>query len=232
MSEQPILAVDGVTKDYGSVLALENVDLSVEPGLLHCLAGPNGSGKSTLFRILLGLTRPTSGEISQPPNGELGTSFQQPAFYHSLTVGENIDVFRGLADDPELEWIRRVVDVFNLTEVFDRRAGDLSGGYSKQLDLALSLLDEPRYLLLDEPLTDLDDVTTESLLSFLEDYAAAGNAVLVSSHRIAEFAPTLDRLTIMDGGHVVFDERREDIDGSDPNAIERVYRAVIEDNRA
>jgi len=225
------LAVEHVTKDYGPVLALEDVSLSIEPGELHCLAGPNGSGKSTLFRIFLGLTRPTDGDVTRPVNGDIGTSFQEPAFYPSLTVGENIEVFRGLAGNPDLEWVRRVVRVFNLPKVLERRAGDLSGGYSKQLDLALGLLNEPRYLLLDEPLTDLDDVTAESLLTFLEDYVQAGNAVLVSSHRIAEFAPTLERLTVMDGGHVVYDERREAIDGTDPKQIERVYRRAIADKR-
>jgi ABC-2 type transport system ATP-binding protein len=225
------LGVTNVSKDYGSVVALDGVDLAVEPGDLHCLAGPNGSGKSTLFRLLLGLTRPTSGDVSRPSVSDLGTSFQEPAFYDSLTVAENIDVFRSLAGNPEREWVKRVVDVFNLPQVFDRRAGDLSGGYRKQLDLALGLLKEPTYLLLDEPLTDLDDVTADSLLSFLEDYAAAGNLVLVSSHRIDEFAPTLDRLTVMDGGQIVYDERRAAIDGTDPAAIERVYRDAIEENR-
>jgi len=225
------LAVERVSKDYGPVLALDDVSLSVDPGELHCLAGPNGSGKSTLFRVFLGLTRPTSGDVTRPPNGQLGTSFQEPAFYPSLTVGENIEVFRGLAGNPDLEWVRRVVRVFNLPKVLERRAGDLSGGYSKQLDLALGLLNEPEYLLLDEPLTDLDDVTTESLLSFLEEYVEAGNAVLVSSHRIAEFASALDRLTVMDGGRVVYDERREAIDGTDPKQIERVYRQVIANRR-
>ncbi|QCC51879.1 ABC transporter ATP-binding protein [Halapricum salinum] len=225
------LAVERVSKDYGTVLALDDVSLSVDPGELHCLAGPNGSGKSTLFRVFLGLTSPTSGEVARPPSGQLGTSFQEPAFYPSLTVGENIEVFRGLAGNPDLEWVRRVVRVFNLPKVLERQAGDLSGGYSKQLDLALGLLNEPEYLLLDEPLTDLDDVTTESLLSFLESYADAGNAVLVSSHRIAEFAATLDRLTVMDGGRVVYDERREAIDGVGPKQIERVYRRAIAERR-
>lgn len=223
------LEVQDVSKDYGPVVALEQVNLSVRPGELHCLAGPNGSGKSTLIRILLGLTRPSSGTVRRPDSGQIGTSFQEPAFYGSLTVGENLDVFRALAGDPELEWVKRVIDVFDLSTVLHRKAADLSGGYSKQLDLALSLLNEPRYLLLDEPLTDLDDVTTESLLSFLESYAEAGNAVVVSSHRIAEFAPTLDRLTVMDGGRVIFDERRDSIDGTDE--IERVYRSAIADNR-
>ena len=225
------LGVERVRKDYGAVLALDDVSLSVVPGQLHCLAGPNGSGKSTLFRIFLGLTRPSSGAVTRPPNGQIGTSFQEPAFYPSLTVGENIQIFRGLAGNPDLEWVRRVVRVFNLPKVLERRAGDLSGGYSKQLDLALGLLNRPRDLLLDEPLTDLADVTTESLLSFLEEYVNAGNAVLVSSHRITEFAATLDRLTVMDGGRVVYDERREAIDGTDPKQIERVYRRAIAERR-
>ncbi|MEF8882881.1 MAG: ABC transporter ATP-binding protein [Halapricum sp.] len=222
------LEIQNLTKDYGPVVALKGVDLTIEPGLLHCLAGPNGSGKSTLLRILLGLTRPTDGTVTRPDSSRVGASFQEPAFYDSLTVAENIDVFSALAGRPDQEWIRKVVDVFHLSRVLHRQAADLSGGYSKQLDLALSLLKEPDFLLLDEPLTDLDDLTGESLLSFLQEYAAAGNAVVVSSHRIEEFSPTLDRLTVMDKGTVVFDERREDINGAD--TIERVYREAIENS--
>lgn len=222
------LRVDNLKKEYGPVVALDGVDLAVEPGLVHCLAGPNGSGKSTLFRVLLGLTRATSGEVTRPPSRAIGASFQEPAFYDSLTVAENLDVFGALAGHPEAEWVDRVVNVFDLERVSHRRAGDLSGGYSQQLDLALALLKEPTYLLLDEPLTDLDDVTADSLMSFLATYAEAGNAVFVSSHRIGEFAPILDRLTVMNDGAVTADERRAAIDGGDPEAVVRVYREAIE----
>lgn len=218
-------AVEGLTKDYGPVVAVDSVDLSIESGGIHCLAGPNGSGKSTLLRVLLGLTQPTEGTVSRPNSDRIGAGFQEPAFYDGLTVRENLDVFRTVAGDPDFEWVQEVIEVFKLPQVLHRRASELSGGYSKQLDLALSLLKEPDFLVLDEPLSDLDDVTRESLLAFLESYAAE-NAVVVSSHRIDAFASVLDRLTVMHEGEIVLDERREDIDGAE--TVKRVYRDAIE----
>ncbi|QSG09162.1 ABC transporter ATP-binding protein [Halapricum desulfuricans] len=220
--------VENLTKDYGPVVAVDGVDLSIEPGVVHCLAGPNGSGKSTLLGVLLGLVRPTEGTVVRPASDRVGASFQEPAFYDDLTVRENLDVFRALAGDPAFEWVQEVIGVFNLSRVLHRRAAELSGGYSKQLDLALALLNEPDFLLLDEPLADLDDVTRESLVAFLERYAAEGNAVVVSSHRIDAFAPVLDRLTVMYEGEIVLDGQREEIDGTE--TIRRVYREAIAEN--
>lgn len=220
--------VENLTKDYGPVVAVDSVDLSIEPGVVHCLAGPNGSGKSTLLGVLLGLVRPTEGKVVRPASDRIGASFQEPAFYDDLTVRENLDVFRALAGDPDIEWVKEIVEVFKLSRVFHRRAAELSGGYSKQLDLALGLLKSPDFLLLDEPLADLDDVTRESLLEFLEGYAAEGNAVVVSSHRIDAFASVLDRLTVMHEGNIVLDGRREEIDGTE--TIRRVYREAIAEN--
>ena len=220
--------VSEMVKDYGPVVAVDGIDLSIEPGIVHCIAGPNGSGKSTLLGVMLGLIRPTDGTVVRPASDRIGAGFQEPAFYDSLTVKENLDVFRTLAGDPDFEWVKEIVEVFNLSQVFHRQASELSGGYSKQLDLTLALLKSPDFLLLDEPLADLDDVTRESLLDFLEEYAAEGNAVVVSSHRIDAFAPTLDRLTVMHEGEIVLDGRREEIDGTE--RIKRVYRNAIAEN--
>jgi len=220
------LAVRDVRKEYGQITALDGVSLAFEPGEVHCVAGPNGSGKSTLFRLLLGLAAPTSGTIERPDRNVVGAGFQEPAFYDSLTVEENVDVFAALSGAPEDEWIEAVIGTFELPTVRHRQAGALSGGFAKQLDLALALLKRPEYLLLDEPLADLDDVAQTALRSFLGEYAAAGNAVVVSSHRIDEFAGAIDRLTVLYRGTVVRDER--DVAGAE---IKEIYRDSIEQVR-
>lgn len=201
------LAVENVRKLYGPVEALSGVSLTVDPAGVHCLAGPNGSGKSTLFRLLLGLSRPSEGTVERPADGVVGAGFQEPAFYDSLTVAENIDVFGALSSPPDEQWVDTVIDVFALRRVRHRQAGELSGGFAKQLDLALALLKQPEYLLLDEPLADLDDVAVDSLLDFLAEYATAGNAVVITSHRIATFEPIIDRLTVLHEGTVTADRR-------------------------
>lgn len=200
-------AVRGVTKTYGPVTAVDDVTLSVEPGEVHCLVGPNGSGKTTLFRILTGLTAPTAGSATAPA-GAMGVGFQQPTFYRSFTVAENLDVFGDLVDaDPE--WREALVERLGLHRVRRRTAGDLSGGFANKLDLALAMLGEPTYLLLDEPLGDLDDLTRERVVDLLADYRDGGRTVVVATHRLDAFDAVVDRLTVLRRGTVVFDAAGE-----------------------
>jgi ABC-2 type transport system ATP-binding protein len=208
----PIRVTD-LRKRYGNVLALAGVDVTVEPGTFHCLVGPNGSGKTTLLRTLLGLVEPSAGEVSVP-DVQLGTAFQRPSHYDQLTVADNLDVFGALADADE-GWAETVLDRLGLDVVRDRIAGELSGGYSRKLDLALALQKEPGYLLLDEPLGDLDDVTKLRLLEFLGAYRDAGHGVVVSTHNLGQFAEYADHLTIVYDGEVLLDTPRDELDLAD-----------------
>ena len=222
----PPIELRGVRKRYGSLLAVDGVDLTVEPGTFHCLVGPNGSGKTTLLRMLLGLTSPSAGEVDVP-EVPLGTAFQRPSHYEDLTVAENLAVFGALTDADEA-WTETVLDRLGLDVVADRIAGELSGGYSRKLDLALALCKEPAYLLLDEPLGDLDDVTKQRLLQFLAEYRDAGHGVVVSTHNLERFAEHVDRLTLVHEGRVLYDEPREAFPDRDLQEfyVERVFEAV------
>ncbi|QGN06458.1 ABC transporter ATP-binding protein [Halorhabdus sp. CBA1104] len=219
------LTVQNLRREYGPIVALDGVSLAVEPGTLHCLVGPNGSGKTTLFRILLGLVQPTDGVVTRP-EATVGVGFQRPSWYPDLTVAENVRVFGRLMDVPADGWQAYVLDVLGLDRVRHRRAGALSGGYGKKLDLALAVLKRPRFLLLDEPLADLDDVAESQFLDFLASYAEAGNAVFVSTHRIADFATVLDRLTVLERGHVIFDATSEEL-ATDDRSMTEVYAELI-----
>lgn len=211
-----------VWKSYGDVDALAGVDLAIEPGQVHCLVGPNGSGKTTLLRLVLELTAPSSGEVVRPGGG-IGCGFQRANFYRDLTVDENLSVFGALAGGVDEEWREHVVDTLRLSRVRERDAGDLSGGFAKKLDLALALLDQPRFLLLDEPMGDLDDVSKERLLDLLGDYRDRGNAVLVSTHHLAAFEHLVDRLTILHDGTVLLDAPRSDIDLAPDETLQERY---------
>ena len=205
----PRLALDGVTKRYGDVVALEDVSIEVATSGFQCLLGPNGTGKTTLLRLLLGLERPTAGAIDRE-GVTVGSGFQRPCFYPSLSVRENLDVFAHVRDVDDGDWRERLVERLHLRPVLDRRAGDLSGGFARKLDLALALQHRPDVALLDEPLGALDDVASERVLAFLRDYADEGNAVLVSTHRIASFEPHFDRLVVLHDGSVIYDGERGD----------------------
>lgn len=194
----------GVTKRYGDVTALDDVDLTVHPGEFHCLVGPNGSGKTTLFELLLGLVRPTAGTVDVPA-AAVGCSFQTPTFYPGLTVDENLSTFAGLADCPGHDWRTTVAETFDLDRVEARFAGDLSGGWKKKLDLALAFLGRPACVVLDEPLDDLDEVSRNHLLRFLNDYRTDERTVVVSTHRVVAFEDVADRVTVLDEGEVVLD---------------------------
>jgi len=218
----PVLELRTVSKTYGEVTALDGIDLSVEAGTFHCLVGPNGSGKTTLFRTVLGLTKPTSGEVSLP-DGRIGCGVQRANFARALTVAENVSVFSALMDAPDEAWREELVSTLRLDRVENRRAADLSGGFAKKLDLALALLDKPDVLFLDEPLGDLDDVSKNRLLEFLGEYRDAGNAVVVSTHHLTEFDPLLDHLTVLYDGDVVVDADREEIDLGQHDSLQELY---------
>jgi ATPase subunit of ABC transporter with duplicated ATPase domains len=133
MAGEDRIAVDGVSKVYGELRAVDDVSLTVEPGCLHCLVGPNGSGKTTLFRLLAGLTNPTEGRVDRPADG-MGVGFQQPTFYREFTVAENLDVFADLVDaDPE--WRATLEDRFDVDRIRHRESGALSGGQANKVDL-------------------------------------------------------------------------------------------------
>jgi ABC-2 type transport system ATP-binding protein len=216
------IRIEAVRKEYGDVVAVEDVSLTVSEGDFHCLIGPNGSGKTTMFRMLLGLTQPTDGTLSVP-DVPIGCGFQEPNFYPSLTVRENIDVFASLAGGVTDEWRTTLLEELRLERALDRRADDLSGGFARKLDLTLSLLNRPEYLLLDEPLGALDDVSKERLLAFLDAYTDEGNAILVSTHHVDDFERYVDRVTIMHEGELVLDSDRSAIDLGPHDSVQEYY---------
>jgi ABC-type multidrug transport system ATPase subunit len=208
------IVAENVVKTFGEVVALDGVSMEVSPGSYHCLLGPNGSGKSTLMRLILDLASTDSGEITRP-DAVMGCGFQQPNFYPDLSARENIDVFTSMVGADDEDWNQTVVDELRLGPALDREASDLSGGYSRKLDLALSLIKKPDFLLLDEPLAALDDVSKAQLLDFLDDYRQKGNTVLVSTHYVAAFEPYLDHVTLMHDGNVLFDSPMDELDIDD-----------------
>lgn len=223
------LTLHDVTKRYGSLVALRDVTFEVAPGEFHCLAGPNGSGKTTLGKIAAGLTRPTTGETNLPERS-VGFGFQDPRFYPDLTVRENVAVFceaAGVA--PDSEWVTTLLSTLRLTQVNHQTGTELSGGFKKKLDLAIAMLDAPPYLWLDEPLTDIDDVSVRRVVSLLDLYARAGGGVVVSTHNMDTFDDALTHLTaFLDGAAsdtVVLSD-------GESTATEAVYQTLIAELRS
>jgi ABC-2 type transport system ATP-binding protein len=196
-----------LSKHYGSIRAVDEVSLTVQPGEVYGFLGPNGAGKTTTLRMLLGLIRPTSGSLQlfgQPP-GELarvGALIEGPAFYPYLSGRANLRVLADHAGVPR----GRVDDVLEVVDLADR-AGDryktYSLGMKQRLGLAAALLKRPELLILDEPTNGLDPAGMADMRVTIRKLAADGCTVLLSSHLLAEVEQICDRVGVIHRGRLV-----------------------------
>lgn len=205
----------GISKYYGEVVALDGVDLDVDPGRVHGLVGPNGAGKTTLLGLLLGLATPDAGtlEILGRPSGRprviadgVAGFVDGPGLYPSLTARQNLDALaklRGLRSG-RARRIRDVLDQVGLGEVSDARVRGFSLGMRQRLGLAAALLTRPRLLVLDEPANGLDPVGKCEIHRVLRDLAADGAAIVLSSHRMDDLASLCADVTVLAAGRPVF----------------------------
>ncbi|MFP4632483.1 MAG: ATP-binding cassette domain-containing protein [Halobacteriales archaeon] len=178
------------TVEYPEVTALDGVSLSVDPGELVLLAGPNGGGKTTFLDVVSRRLRLDGGSVDV--EGDVGRGFQEPRVFDGLTVDGNARLFD--CDEDVLERL-------SLDRVGHQRAGDLSTGTRKKLDVAAAFAGEPDVLVLDEPLADLDDVSRAIVTSLVSDHVERDGAALVATHRIREFEG-LDRVVVLVDGAV------------------------------
>lgn len=207
----PVLHFAGVSKTFGSVVALDDLSFSVEPGRVTGFLGPNGAGKTTALRILLGLLTPTAGSAlfgdlhySQLDNplGTVGSHLSADAFQPGMTGWNHLRV-QALAGGVSLDRVPHVLDLVGLLEDSGRRVGHYSLGMRQRLGLATALLADPQILVLDEPANGLDPEGIRWLRSFLRDYASAGNTVFLSSHLLGEIQLMADDIVIINGGKLV-----------------------------
>lgn len=207
----PAIAVRGVTKRFGDVTAVDDLTFEVRPGIVTGFLGPNGAGKSTTLRIVLGLVRPDEGSASvlgmpyaslPDPTRVVGAVLETQSFNplrsgrdHLRVLASASGISRGRVDE--------VLEQVGLAAVGGRKAGKYSLGMRQRLALAGALLGEPRVLILDEPANGLDPQGIRWLRDLLRGFAAGGNAVLVSSHLLAEMAQLADEVVVIDRGRLL-----------------------------
>ncbi len=215
----PAVHIETVTHRYGDHTALQDVDLSIEPGRLFGLLGPNGSGKTTLFRLLSTLMPPTRGRVrvfGTDPTADpdtvrqrIGFVFQTPALDENLTVRENLRVQGALYGWRGADLRDRIATLladFDVADRADDRVDTLSGGLRRRVDLVRGLLHQPDLLLLDEPTTGLDPAARRTFWQAIERLRrTAGTTLLVATHLMEE-AERCDAIAILDRGKVVADD--------------------------
>ncbi|NCA68514.1 MAG: ABC transporter ATP-binding protein [Sphingobacteriia bacterium] len=210
---EPVIEARGLTRRFGDLTAVADLDLSVAPKTIYGFLGPNGCGKTTTVRMLTGLLTPSAGEArvlghQLPRDAErlkqsIGYMTQRFSLYEDLSVVENL---RFVGEIYGLGWraTRRRIDsllsTYRLEPLRDRRAGRMSGGQRQRLALAAATIHEPPLLFLDEPTSAVDPENRRDFWEHLFDLAEAGTSILVSTHYMDE-AERCHRIAILESGH-------------------------------
>ena len=214
------IEVQGLTKRFGAVLAVDDLSFTVQQGTVTGFLGPNGAGKTTTLRMLLGLVRPSGGRalVNGSPYHDLpdpmrtvGAVLESSGFHPARSARNHLRTIAAV-DDIGDDRVDEVLDLVGLSADADRHVGGYSMGMRQRLELARALLGDPQILILDEPANGLDPQGIAWLRGFLRWLAAQDRVVLISSHLLAEAAQTVDDVIVLNhgrmAGHGPLDELR------------------------
>ncbi len=212
-----IIETKNLTKQYGAQKSVANLNIHVRKGRIYGLLGRNGAGKTTTMKMLLGLTKPTSGEVTifgKPlPGNEkkllprIGSLIESPGFYPNLTATENLQIFASLRGIPSRHAIPDALDLVSLPYRDKKLFSQYSLGMKQRLAIALSVMHDPELLILDEPINGLDPIGIAEVRSFIRDLCSVkGKTILISSHILSEIALLADDIGIIDKGVLLEEE--------------------------
>ena len=209
------IQIEGLTKRYRDVVAVDGLSLSVEEGELFSLLGVNGAGKTTTIKMLSCLTAPDGGDaylfgksICKEPAAVkelIAVSPQETAIARGLSVRENLALMcgvRGFSKQKQAEKIKELTELLGLDGVIDKRAGKLSGGWQRRLSIAMALIGEPRILFLDEPTLGLDVLARSDLWEIIRSLKRQVTVIL-TTHYMEEAEALSDRVAIMKDGKLL-----------------------------
>ncbi|WP_051452177.1 ABC transporter ATP-binding protein [Actinospica robiniae] len=212
----PAVTATGLRKSFGDKVVLDGVDLSVAEGTVFCLLGPNGAGKTTAVQILSTLIRADGGElrvaghdpVREPDavRGAIGVTGQFSAVDNLLTGRENLLLMASLQHLSRAEGRARAQDLltrFDLLDAASKRASTYSGGMRRRLDLAMTLVGEPRLIFLDEPTTGLDPRSRRTMWQIVRDLVGRGVTIFLTTQQLDEADELADRIAVLDQGRIV-----------------------------
>jgi ABC-2 type transport system ATP-binding protein len=225
-----MIELQGLTKRYGSTVAVDNLSFQVRPGKVTGFLGPNGAGKSTSMRVILGLDRPTAGQalVNGRPYRELREPLRvagalldakavhprRSAYHHLLALAQSNGIVRSRVEE--------VLGLVGLDKVAGRRVGGFSLGMSQRLGIAAALLGDPGIVLFDEPVNGLDPDGIRWVRGLVRGLAAEGRTVFVSSHLMSEMEDTADHLVVIGRGRLVADAPIGEVIAGSSHTIVRV----------
>lgn len=210
----PAVEAHGLTKRYGSRLAVDRASFTIPRGCAAVIVGPNGAGKTTTLRMLLGLVRPTSGGARvlgvgvEPKNGGhlhgVGATIEAPAFYPHLTARENLECLATMSRlNPAPGRVAAALEHVGLARRADERFRSLSQGMKQRLALASALIHGTRLLILDEPTNGLDPGGMREILALLKQRRDEGTTIVLSTHLLADVGDWCDYAVVIDRGRVL-----------------------------
>ena len=211
-----VITVDGLRKHYGDVKAVDGISFEIHEGEIFGLLGPNGAGKTTTINVLCSYTEPTAGEIvvaghsvtAEPEavKRAIGVVPQDIALYPDLNAMENLRFFGRMYDVPKARLEQRIADLLQLvglTEHAGKRVEHYSGGMKRRLNLAVGLLSEPRFLMLDEPTVGVDPQSRNTIFENIQALNRQGLTILYTTHYMEEAELLCHRVAIMDEGRII-----------------------------
>jgi heme exporter protein A len=218
---EPVLLAREVVRRFGHRRVLAGVSLSLAPGEVLLLVGPNGAGKTTLLRVLAGLLRPHGGVVER--RGSVGLVAHHSMLYDALTARENLAFFAQLYGGDSQGRAAELLERMGLSAWADERVAAFSRGMIQRLAIARALLPEPAILLLDEPLTGLDDRSSVKVLEVLGELQQRGRALLVASHQLAELMGVVTSVGFLIQGSL---RAVEPLGGRDAGQLAARYREL------
>ena len=225
-----VIETKNLTKQYGTQKSVADLNIHVRQGRIYGLLGRNGAGKTTTMKMLLGLTQPTSGEVTiwgKPLRTNekkllprIGSLIESPGFYPNLTATENLRIFATLRGVPNRNAIKNALDLVGLSYKDKKLFSQYSLGMKQRLAIALAIMHDPELLILDEPINGLDPIGIAEVRSFIRGLCSErGKTILISSHILSEIALLADDIGIIDHGALLEEESLAELEAKSSRHI-------------